>query len=160
LVAAGLALTVGLAGCGGSRPAASTPGGPARTDPAHRPSVDTAVLVQAQARVLVDAEGYPLYIYVPDKHEAVTCAGECAVVWPPVFEAAHAHVRAGPGVETDLLGTDPDPVGGTVVTYNHWPLYTYAEDPQPGFATGQGLDVDGGLWYLMRPDGTPLVPAS
>jgi predicted lipoprotein with Yx(FWY)xxD motif len=159
-VAAGAALSLSLTGCGRSQAAATAaPGGPARTDPANRPSVDSAVLAQVQARVLVDATGYPLYIYVPDRQKAVTCAGECAVVWPPVFDAAHAHVQAGPGVEAGLLGTDPDPVAGTVVTYNRWPLYTYAEDPQPGFATGEGLDVDGGLWYLIRPDGAPLVPA-
>ena len=143
-----VAVAVVTSACGGVKRAAATP------------TVDTAVLGQVQTRVLVDARGYPLYIYEPDHHRAVTCAGPCAVLWPPVLVGAHARVTGGGGVRADLLGVDPDPVSGTVVTYNQWPLYTYAGDPQPGVAVGQGLDVDGGLWYLMRPDGDPLVAAS
>jgi predicted lipoprotein with Yx(FWY)xxD motif len=171
-------LVVAVAGCGGTgtapRPgtaAAPTTGiaGTLADGAASRgssgtegstPSVDVARLVQVNDdRVLVDARGYPLYVYLPDHRRAVTCAAECAVAWPPVFVAHGGHVVLGPGVRAALVGTDPDPVGGTVVTYDHWPLYTYAGDTQPGFATGQGLDVDGGFWYLIRPDGATIVPA-
>jgi hypothetical protein len=69
-------------------------------------------------------------------------------------------VRAGTGTEAGLVGTDPDrSAGRRVVTYGGWPLYTYVADLQPGFATGQAVDLDGGYWYLMQPDGRPLVPA-
>jgi hypothetical protein len=64
---------------------------------------------------------------------------------------------AGPGVKSSLLGSDPDPAGGRVVTYNGWPLYTYASDIQSGMATGQGLDLSGGKWYVMRTSGSPLI---
>jgi predicted lipoprotein with Yx(FWY)xxD motif len=157
-LAVGLAPMVGLGGCGRTpSPGSSAPSRNGAATVTAAPLLDTAVLVQVQARVLVDDRGYPLYVYAPDQHRAVTCAGECAVLWPPLFRARAARVTTGAGVRADLVGTDPDPVAGTVVTYNHWPLYTYAEDPQPGFATGQGLDVDGGYWYLMRPDGSPIV---
>jgi hypothetical protein len=53
----------------------------------------------------------------------------------------------------------PDPSGGRVVTYAGWPLYTYQSDVQPAIAAGQGVNLNGGYWYLLRPDGTPLVPA-
>ena len=66
---------------------------------------------------------------------------------------------AGPGVKAALLGSDPDPAGGRVVTYDGWPLYTYTADVQPGQATGQDIDLNGGAWYLMRPSGQPLIPA-
>jgi predicted lipoprotein with Yx(FWY)xxD motif len=39
------------------------------------------------------------------------------------------------------------------VTYNHWPLYRYIADTKPGQATGQGLDLNGGLWYVLSPSG-------
>ena len=38
-----------------------------------------------------------------------------------------------------------------MVTYNGWPLYTYASDIQPGQATGQGIDLNGGKWYGDAP---------
>jgi predicted lipoprotein with Yx(FWY)xxD motif len=159
-------LLLSLAACGASgakqaAPRSTVAAGKADsgdTESATAPSVDVAVLVQVQAPVLVDARGFPLYVYLPDHHRAVTCAGECAEVWPPVFVPRGVTVTAGTGVRPALLGTDPDPVAGEVVTYDHWPLYTYAGDPQPGFATGQGLDVDGGYWYLIRPDGSLIVP--
>ena len=57
-----------------------------------------------------------------------------------------------------LLGTDPDPEGGDVLTYNGWPLYTYTGDVQPAQATGQAIDLNGGEWYVLRPTGKPFIP--
>ncbi len=34
-----------------------------------------------------------------------------------------------------------------------WPLYTYVADRKPGMATGQALDLNGGLWYVLAPSG-------
>lgn len=48
--------------------------------------------------------------------------------------------------------------GTNVVTYGGWPLYTYVADVSPGMASGEGINLNGGPWYLMRPDGSPLVP--
>jgi len=62
-------------------------------------------------------------------------------------------------LRASLLGSDPDPGGGRVVTYHGWPLYTYENDAQPGQATGQAIDNDGGQWYVLRPSGAPLIPA-
>lgn len=62
-------------------------------------------------------------------------------------------------MRADLLGTAPDPDGGRVITYNHWPLYTYAGDLTPGQATGQALDLNGAPWYVLRPSGAPLLSA-
>ena len=47
----------------------------------------------------------------------------------------------------------PDPAGGRVVTYAGWPLYTYVTDTAPGTATGQALNLNGGLWYALAPSG-------
>jgi predicted lipoprotein with Yx(FWY)xxD motif len=105
----------------------------------------------------VDSRGYALYMFEPDAQRQVTCTGLCAATWPPVKISAGGRLVAGSGVRADLLGSDPDPSGGRVVTYDGWPLYTYSGDVQPGEDTGQGIDLNGGDWYLMRPSGKPLT---
>jgi predicted lipoprotein with Yx(FWY)xxD motif len=107
--------------------------------------------------VLVNSSGDALYMFVPDGRRQVTCTSMCAATWPPLRVSTSATLSAGPGVKSALLGSDPDPAGGSrVVTYNGWPLYTYTADVQPGQYTGQGIDLNGGDWYLMRPSGKPL----
>jgi predicted lipoprotein with Yx(FWY)xxD motif len=109
--------------------------------------------------VLVTSAGYALYVFAPDNHRAVTCTGACAGTWPPLMLPAGAGLAAGPGVRQSLLGSVPDPAGGRVVSYDGWPLYGYSGDVQPGQATGQDIDLNGGEWYVIRPSGQPLVPA-
>src|ERR1700689_2076626 len=89
--------------------------------------------------VLVTSKGYTLYMFVPDKHRAVTCTGICATHWPPLKLPSGDAIVAGPGVKSSLLGSDPDPAAGRVVTYNGWPLYNYAPDIPSGMAHGPGL---------------------
>jgi predicted lipoprotein with Yx(FWY)xxD motif len=109
--------------------------------------------------VLVTSHGYALYVFAPDHRRAVTCTGACVGTWPPLMLPAGARLAAGAGVKRGLLGSDRDPQGGRVVTYGGWPLYTYDGDVQPGEATGQNTNLNGGLWYVMRPSGSPLIPA-
>jgi predicted lipoprotein with Yx(FWY)xxD motif len=42
--------------------------------------------------------------------------------------------------------------GGRVVTYNHWPLYYYADDRAADSVNGQGQGFN---WYVVGPDGLP-----
>jgi predicted lipoprotein with Yx(FWY)xxD motif len=108
--------------------------------------------------VLVTKKGYALYMFEPDRRRAVTCTAVCAGTWPPLMLPAGAVLAAGPGVKASLLSSDPAPSGGRVVTYGGWPLYTYTGDVDPGQATGQAIDLNGGEWYVLRPSGTPLEP--
>jgi predicted lipoprotein with Yx(FWY)xxD motif len=103
--------------------------------------------------VLVDAKGRTLYMFVPDKRKKVTCVRTCAAVWPPVRLAKGAKPVAKGKAKASLLGSDRNPAGGRVVTYNRWPLYTYVADRAPGQATGQALNLNGGLWYVLAPSG-------
>jgi predicted lipoprotein with Yx(FWY)xxD motif len=103
--------------------------------------------------VLVTNKGFALYMFEPDAARHVTCTGGCATAWPPLLVAAGQTVAPGPGIRPGLLGTDPHPGGGRVVTYRGWPLYTYLGDAAPGHAAGQAADDDGGDWYVMRPSG-------
>ena len=108
--------------------------------------------------MLVTGKGYVLYMFEPDRRRAVTCTGVCAGTWPPLMLPSGAALAAGPGVTSSLLGSDPAPGGGRVVTYGGWPLYTYTGDVQPAQATGQAIDLNGGEWYVLRPSGAPLDP--
>jgi predicted lipoprotein with Yx(FWY)xxD motif len=103
--------------------------------------------------VLVDGTGLTLYMFVPDKRKKVTCVKACAKVWPPVKLPTWAKPAAAGKAKARLLASVPNPGGGRVVTYNQWPLYTYIADTKPGQATGQALNLNGGLWYVLNPAG-------
>lgn len=108
---------------------------------------------------LTDAEGRSLYLYLHDKPEGATeevqsvCQNECEALWPPL--TVEGEPTAGEGVAASLLGTIEREDGSTQVTYNDWPLYYYAEDQNPGDATGQGV---GEVWYLVSPYGEAIQP--
>src|SRR5664280_3295658 len=103
--------------------------------------------------VLVNAQGRTLYIFAPDKHEKVTCVSTCATLWPPAKLSSGQKAVAAGEAKSSLLGSDPDPEGGNVVTYAGWPLYIYAADSGPGTANGQAVNANGGLWYVLSPSG-------
>ncbi len=103
--------------------------------------------------VLVNGQGRTLYMFVPDKDKKVTCVGTCAAVWPPLKLPAGTKPAASGAAKGSMLGSDSDPAGGRVVTYAGWPLYTYIADRKAGVATGQALNLNGGLWYVLSPSG-------
>lgn len=133
------------AGCGGGGSASGAT------------EVDT-VQLGGLGPVLTTATGRVLYMFPPDAERHVTCEGKCAVVWPPLTADRHLAPKAGSGVQQSLLGTDPDPAGGApVVTYNDWPLYTFAGDSKPKQASGQAKDLNGGYWFVIAPSGQPIT---
>jgi len=164
-------LVAALAGCGGSSApsptsstSTSTSGstssattGSTTGSSASSPATVSTRSVSGLGPVLVNAQGSTLYIFEPDAHARVTCTGSCAQVWPPLKLANGGHPSASGAAKSSLLGSDPDPEGGHVVTYAGWPLYTYAGDSGPGNASGQGLDSNGGAWYAIAPSGRPVM---
>ena len=100
-------------------------------------------------------------MFVPDDQKTVTCDVVCLRSWPLVFVPSGTRPKVGSGVEANLVGTIQTSIlasGNVAVTYNRWPLYTYADDVSPGMTSGQGTDLNGGYWYLIQTNGTPLVP--
>lgn len=150
-ILAGIGALAVLAACSG------TASNSTKLTPPSRPPVITTRTLPGLGTILVNDQGHALYMFVPDKHSKVTCMNGCLVAWPPVVVRAGSAARAGANVRPALLGSDPAPGAGSgsgrVVTYAGWPLYTYEGDTRPGEATGQGLDMNGGLWYVMRPSG-------
>lgn len=150
--AALLALTVGCASTPASHQAVAAASG------SQRIMVD-ARAITGVGTVLVTTSGYALYVFAPDNHATVTCTGVCLGTWPPLAITEGEDLVAGPGVKQSLLSSVPNPAGGRVVTYDGWPLYTYTGDVQPGEATGQNIDLNGGEWYVIAPSGQPVIPA-
>ena len=111
--------------------------------------------------MLVDGQGLTLYLFVPDAQKGTsTCYNACAQAWPPLLLPAGTTVPlAGPGVSTALLGTTHRSDGTTEITYNKWPLYLWVGDSEPGQATGQGINNNGGLWYVLSPSGKEITAA-
>jgi len=128
-----------------------------------RTMMSTAKVVRVSTRrlpklgtVLVNGKGFTLYMFVRDKRKKVTCVRTCAKIWPPLKLPKGAKLLAERKARQRLLGSDRDPAGGRVVTYNKWPLYTYVADTRPGQAKGQALRLNGGLWYVLSPSGAVI----
>ena len=98
--------------------------------------------------VLTNAKGLTLYWFAPDTATKSVCNGSCAQYWPPV----PGHVTAGPGV-TGTLGTITRSDGSSQATYNGHPLYTYVSDTAPGQASGNNVNVNGGVWHEVTVSG-------
>jgi predicted lipoprotein with Yx(FWY)xxD motif len=165
------ALTVAAAGCGGgssgstSAPAptsaSGSTGGAARSLSASatgKVQVSTKSL-SGLGVVLVDGRGRTLYVFVPDEQKRVTCVSTCAQLWPPVKLSKNQKPGVSGQTRRSLLGGDRDPEGGRVLTYAGWPLYTYVADSGPGGANRQGLNANGGLWYVLSPSGAVISKA-
>jgi predicted lipoprotein with Yx(FWY)xxD motif len=156
-----VAIALIAAGCGSSGKATTTSTSSSSTPASTAPSSGSVTIssrdVSGVGNVLVDAQGKTLYIFKPDDAKKVTCTGGCASVWPPVTLASGAKPAASGAVKGSLLSSDPNPAGGKVVTYNGWPLYAYVADTGPGSAKGQGVNLNGGLWYTISPTGQPVT---
>jgi predicted lipoprotein with Yx(FWY)xxD motif len=105
-------------------------------------------------RVLFDGRGRVLYGFTRDRRGGPSrCYGGCATAWPVYFANATMPVRAGAGVKKSLIGTTRRRNGRLQVTYNGWPLYFYAHEG-PGEVKCQNVDQFGGLWLVVRANGT------
>jgi predicted lipoprotein with Yx(FWY)xxD motif len=102
--------------------------------------------------ILATGSGDALYDFVPDTPTHSACLNDgCVFQWPPLL--APNPIRVGPGVNRSLVGTLRRPDGSTQLSYGGHPLYTYNLDVHPGDITGQAIDQDGGLWYVLNAQG-------
>ena len=138
LIAAGCGSSSSGSGNGGST---STPGGASGT------ALKTATV--SGTTVLTNAQGFTLYWFGPDTASKSNCTGSCAQFWPPEKGPA----TAGAGV-TGTLGTVARSDGTVQATYDGHPLYTYTADTAAGQATGNGLNVNGGVWHEVTVSGS------
>jgi predicted lipoprotein with Yx(FWY)xxD motif len=109
-------------------------------------------------KILVTAQGHTLYLFAPDKRGKSVCYGSCASYWPPLLVSGKP--AAGPGVKASLLGVTVRKDGKHQVTYNGHPLYTYVGDKAAGKTSGEGLNLSGGLWWVVSPAGKAVKNTS
>jgi predicted lipoprotein with Yx(FWY)xxD motif len=128
-VVAVVLLFVAVAGAGGQ--AATGSGGTAALKTAKVGSVT----------VLANAKGLTVYTFAADSPGKSHCYGDCAAYWPPVT-GSPSHAAGLPGTFGTTTRTD----GTKQVTWNGHPLYTYIGDHGPGQASGNNLNLNGGLW--------------
>lgn len=114
-------------------------------------------VVRGLGKVLVDGQGFTLYVFAPDKHSGTSKCYRGANVWPPLVLPSGVKAPAGPGVRAGLLGVTKRTDGTTEITYDKWPLYTWVVDSAPGDATGQDLNSLGGKWYVITPQGRVIT---
>jgi predicted lipoprotein with Yx(FWY)xxD motif len=98
---------------------------------------------------LVGPDGKTLYIFTQDTDGTSTCTGDCAAAWPPLTVEAGAEIEGGDGVIGELGIIERDD-GTSQVTYEGMPLYFFAQDAEPGDATGEGVN---NVWFIASPEG-------
>src|SRR5437763_1043772 len=158
LTAVALFAVVGLlaAGCGGSASSAPKGGVAGASHSASSVAVKTRKL-SGLGVVLVNAKtGRTIYVFMKDAQRHVTCTGSCASFWPPVKWKSSSKPTAGGAAKSSLLSSVKNPSGGRVVTYNKWPLYTYSGDSSAGQSSGEGLNLNGGKWYVISSTGAVI----
>lgn len=105
-------------------------------------------------QVIADAKGEAFYLFDREDGPKSECYGACARAWPPVLTSGKP--RAGKGAKAGLLGTTKRKNGKLQVTYDGQPLYYYVDD-SPGTILCQNVDEFGGLWLVVKPNGSPVT---
>jgi predicted lipoprotein with Yx(FWY)xxD motif len=123
-----------------------------------------SVQIRPFGHVLVDHADDVVYVFERDRRRRVNCTSACQKMWNPVRAPRRSATAVSGLVKRSLLGSSSNPSGGRALTYNGWPLYTYSArtsygvliEPAPSTG-GQGLDSDGGRWYMISPTGTIIT---
>ena len=100
--------------------------------------------------VLTNGRGYVLMMFPKEGNSLKLCMRikSCMVDWPPVLTTKRP--VAGPGVDVNLLGTEPYKGKLLEVTYAGWPLHTYkfAYSAQTS-VINIGIKQFGGQWDAL-----------
>ncbi|MFI5287231.1 MAG: hypothetical protein ACHQ4F_13040 [Candidatus Dormibacteria bacterium] len=137
-----------LAACGG---AGSGTTSPATSGPASS-GTTISTTSTSLGTVLTDPRGFTLYYFLPEKNSMLgACTGGCLTTWPPLVVTGAPTAASG---VTGALATVSVTVNGatlTEVTYNGWPLHTFASDTGPGQTNGNGI---ASMWFAAMPGTT------
>jgi len=99
--------------------------------------------------VLVDPDGFTVYIFLNDTNGESTCYDSCAATWPPVS----GDTAISPDLDDSIFGTTTRTDGTEQLTVDGRPLYRYAPDANPGDTGGQGV---GEVWFVVGSDGAMI----
>jgi predicted lipoprotein with Yx(FWY)xxD motif len=110
---------------------------------------DVAVASTSLGDVLVDAEGFTLYAFLPDTDGTPTCTEGCAQAWPPA--TVDGEPTVGEGIDDGVITTVDGADGGTQLVAGDQPLYRFSGDEAAGDVNGQAV---AGNWFAVAPDGS------
>lgn len=130
--------------------AGATAGSTMATEQAPR-SVVTAKSSR-YGRILFDGRGFVLYGFTRDPKGKSACSGACATAWPPYI--VKSRPRASGGISGARLGTIKRADGRLQGTFAGRALYYYVGDRQPGQILCQNVTEFGGVWRVVRPNGS------
>ncbi len=149
-------IALALAACGssssgGSSTPATTTGGAATGGGTPVAAVHLAMNPTLHHTILVNKNGMTLYYLTGETASHLLCtSSKCLKFWPPVYLPSGATTTAAvKGISGSKFGTVMRPGGKLQVTYNGWPLYTFAEDTSPGQDNGEKLNSFGGTWLVI-----------
>ena len=140
---------------GGSTPddsASDTVTTTAPTSDSPEPTSGTEIVVGDSefGRMLFDDRKQAIYLFDIETTDKPECYGDCAKAWPPVL--TDGEPVAGSAVDESLLGTTERTDGSVQVTYGGHPLYYYAHEA-PGEVKCHDVFLNGGNWYVVKPNG-------
>lgn len=129
---------------------ATTPAGPDETSTTAAAMMDGIHTSDTDlGSILVDGEGFTLYVFTSDSDGESTCYSACAELWPPLPGDA----AISDDLDGSLFGTISRTDGIEQLTVNGMPLYRYTPDTAPGDLTGQGF---GGAWFVVDTAGSMI----
>jgi predicted lipoprotein with Yx(FWY)xxD motif len=121
--------------------------------PAPTPVAPASVVATQNMRlgtILANLQGRTLYYFLPERGGKIVCSSSaCTTYWPPSITAG-GNPTGGAGV-TGQLGLIARAGGAQQITYNTWPLYTFAGDSTADQTNGQGVVGFGGKWLVATP---------
>ena len=135
-----LACVLVLTACGDSGDDGS--GGTAAGDSISTASTDLGT-------VLVDPDGFTVYVFLNDTDGESTCYDSCAATWP----AVPGDTAISSDLDSAMFGTSTRTDGTEQLTVNGQPLYRYSPDANPGDTGGQGI---GDVWFVVGSDGATI----
>jgi predicted lipoprotein with Yx(FWY)xxD motif len=122
---------------------------------ASAPKISSVAAAKSRfGTILFDGRGFVLYAFTRDTPRRSACTGACAKAWPPYLVTGS--VAAGRGADARRLGTIRRRDGSRQATYAGKPLYYYVGDRKPGQILCQNVSEYGGLWLVVRPNGTTV----
>ncbi len=151
-------LALAVAACGSTTASSVSVPQPAVAAPSIAAGAVLGTASTPLGTILVDAQGRTVYEFASDSKNTTTCTGQCLTYWPVVTAPAKVS-GTNPGV-TGTVGSFARPDGGSQLTINGLPLYTYAADTAPGMTGGQGSTGSGAKWWVVAPDGTPITTSA
>ncbi len=145
VAAAAIGAMLALSACGHKAAAGSGGGGGAKGVTVGSESLSGI------GSVLDNSNGFTLYHLTTENSGQIQCTGSCVGVWPPLM-ASGASVPSSMAGLPGTFGTIARPEGGTQVTYDGMPLYTYSGDTGPHQSNGQGIQ---GVWFAVPTASSP-----